>query len=131
MEAEAEILLADDDDVGRYVIATMLRRAGFEVRETVDGVQAVDEALRAPPDVAVLDVKMPGFDGFEACRRLKADPATQHVPVLLLSATFLNPDDQVEGLEVGADGYLTQPVEAPVLAATVRAFYTRDVSVSE
>ena len=121
MGAEAEILLADDNDVGRYVIATMLRRAGFEVRETVDGVQAVDEALRAPPDIAVLDVKMPGFDGFEACRRLKSDPATQHVPVLLLSATFLNPDDQVEGLEVGADGYLTQPVEAPVLAATVRA----------
>jgi serine phosphatase RsbU (regulator of sigma subunit)/FixJ family two-component response regulator len=121
MAAEAEILLADDNDVGRYVIATMLRRAGFEVRETVDGVQAIEEARRAPPDIAVLDVKMPGFDGFEACRQLKADPATRHVPVLLLSATFLNPDDQVEGLEVGADGYLTQPVEAPVLAATVRA----------
>ena len=64
---------------------------------------------------------MPGFDGFEACRLLKSDPATQHVPVLLLSATFLDSDDQVEGLEVGADSYLTQPVEAPVLAATVRA----------
>ena len=50
---------------------------------------AVDEALRAPPDVAVLDVKMPGFDGFEACRRLKADPATQHVPVLLLSGILI------------------------------------------
>jgi len=119
--AEADVLLADDDDVGRYVIATMLRRAGFDVRETVDGVEAVSEALRTPPDIAVLDVKMPGFDGFEACRRLKADPATKNVPILLLSATFLNTEHQVEGLEVGADGYLTQPVEAPVLAATVRA----------
>jgi len=121
MGTEAEILLADDNDVGRYVIATMLRRAGFAVREAVDGVQAVDEAQRVPPDIAVLDVKMPGMDGFEACRRLKAHPATEGVPILLLSATFLNPDHQVEGLEVGADGYLTQPVEAPVLAATVRA----------
>jgi len=118
---EAEILLADDDDVGRYVVATMLRRAGFAVREAMDGVQAVADALRAPPDLAVLDVKMPGYDGFEACRLLKADPATRHVPVLLLSATFLDSDHQVEGLETGADSYLTQPVEAPVLAATVRS----------
>ncbi len=121
MAPEAEILLADDDDVGRYVVATMLRRAGFAVREAMDGVQAVTEALRAPPDLAVLDVKMPGYDGFEACRLLKADPATRHVPVLLLSATFLDSDHQVEGLETGADSYLTQPVEAPVLAATVRS----------
>ena len=121
MAPEAEILLADDDDVGRYVVATMLRRAGFAVREAMDGVQAVADALRAPPDLAVLDVKMPGYDGFEACRLLKADPATRHVPVLLLSATFLDSDHQVEGLETGADSYLTQPVEAPVLAATVRS----------
>jgi hypothetical protein len=64
---------------------------------------------------------MPGVDGFEACRRLKSDEVTRHIPVLMLSATFLETDAHVEGLETGADGYLTQPVEAPVLAATVRA----------
>lgn len=121
MGAEADILLADDDDVGRYVVATMLRRAGFAVREVSDGTEAVDEARREPPDLAILDVKMPAMDGFEACRRLKAYEGTGDVPVLLLSATFLETEAQVAGLETGADAYLTQPVEAPVLAATVRS----------
>ena len=121
MPPEPDILLADDDDVGRYVIATMLRRAGFRVREAADGAQAVDEAVRNPPALALLDVKMPVMDGFEACRRLKSHERTRHVPVLLLSATFMDTEAQVEGLETGADAYLTQPVEAPVLAATVRS----------
>ncbi|MDA0180225.1 SpoIIE family protein phosphatase [Solirubrobacter phytolaccae] len=115
------ILLADDDDIGRYVIATMLRRAGFVVTEVADGRSAVSAVLASPPDVAVLDVKMPGLDGFEACRRIKSHEDTRHVPVLMLSATFLETDAQVEGLETGADVYLTQPVEAPVLAATIRS----------
>src|SRR3954452_8721632 len=118
---EPAILLADDDDVGRYVVATMLRRAVFKVREVADGVAAVESARADLPDLVVLDVKMPGLDGFEACRRIKSDEATRHLPVLMLSATFLETEAQVEGLETGADGYLTQPVEAPVLAATIRS----------
>ncbi|MGZ4268496.1 MAG: SpoIIE family protein phosphatase [Solirubrobacteraceae bacterium] len=121
MRVDPDILLADDDDVGRYVIATMLRRAGFAVRETSDGAQAVSAALQRPPALALLDVKMPVMNGFEACRRLKSHERTRHVPVLLLSATFMDTEAQVEGLETGADAYLTQPVEAPVLAATVRS----------
>ncbi len=118
---ETVVLLADDDDVGRYVIATMLRRSGFTVREVSDGVAAVETAATELPDLAILDVKMPGYDGFEACRKLKSAESTQHIPVLMLSATFLETDAHVEGLETGADAYLTQPVEAPVLAATVRS----------
>lgn len=121
MTGEPTILLADDDEVGRYVIATMLRRAGFAVREVADGLQAVSAVLADPPDIAVLDVKMPGLDGFEACRRIKSNEATRHIPVLMLSATFMETEAQVEGLETGADVYLTQPVEAPVLAATIRS----------
>jgi CheY-like chemotaxis protein/serine phosphatase RsbU (regulator of sigma subunit) len=119
--AETSVLLADDDDIGRYVVATVLRRAGFAVREVPDGFQAVSSAKADPPDLAILDVKMPGMDGFAACRELKSDPATRHIPVLMLSATFLESEARVEGLETGADAYLTQPVEAPVLAATVRS----------
>src|SRR4051812_12794185 len=121
MPARPTILLADDDDVGRYVIATMLRRAGFVVNEVADGLQAVEAVSGEPPDLAVLDVKMPGLTGFEACRRIKSDEASRHIPVLLLSATFLETEAQVEGLDTGADAYLTQPVEAPVLAATIRS----------
>jgi CheY-like chemotaxis protein len=121
MAAETLVLLADDDDVGRYVIATMLRRAGFRVHEVADGIAALEAAASEAPDVVILDVKMPGLDGFAACRRIKSDPALRHLPVLLLSATFLETEAHVEGLETGADAYLTQPVEAPVLAATIRA----------
>src|SRR4051794_19300778 len=99
----------------------MLRRAGFVVNEVADGLQAVEAVSGEPPDLAVLDVKMPGLTGFEACRRIKSDEASRHIPVLLLSATFLDTEAQVEGLETGADAYLTQPVEAPVLAATIRS----------
>ncbi|MEA2296696.1 MAG: hypothetical protein QOE86_4335 [Solirubrobacteraceae bacterium] len=99
----------------------MLRRAGFAVREVSNGAEAVEAAQERPPDIAVLDVRMPVVDGFEACRRMKEQPATANVPVLMLSATFLETEAQVEGLETGADAYLTQPVEAPVLAATIRA----------
>src|SRR3954454_18737210 len=86
MGLEPRILLADDDDIGRYVVATMLRRAGFVVSEVADGLDAVRAVTAQQPDIAVLDVKMPGLDGFEACRRLKSDEATRHIPVLMLSA---------------------------------------------
>ena len=89
MRSAPTILLADDDEVGRYVIATMLRRSGFTVTEVADGLSAVSAALAAPPDLAVLDVKMPGLDGFEACRRIKSHDDTKHIPVLMLSATFM------------------------------------------
>jgi CheY-like chemotaxis protein len=121
MTSAPSILLADDDEIGRYVVATMLRRAGFDVREVADGIAAVEAVLADPPDLAVLDVKMPGYDGFEACRRIKSHEATRHIPVLMLSATFMETEAQVEGLETGAEAYLTQPVEAPVLAATIRS----------
>jgi DNA-binding response OmpR family regulator len=121
MAEPTEILLADDSDVGRYVIATMLRRAGFSVREVADGIEAIEQVVRDPPDLAIFDVKMPGADGLEACRRIKSNAGTSHVPVLLLSATFLEAADQVEGLDIGADAYLTQPVEAPVLIASINS----------
>ena len=127
-----EILLADDSEVGRYVIATTLRRAGFEVREVSDGTDALREVKLRPPDLAVLDVKMPGLNGLELCARIKSDPEVSFVPVLLLSATFLDTADRVEGLDLGADAYLTQPVEAPVLIASIRSLLrTRAAERSE
>jgi len=91
------------------------------VREVEDGLAAVAAARAEAPDIAILDVKMPGLDGFEACRKLKSADETRHIPVLMLSATFIESEAHVEGLETGADAYLTQPVEAPVLAATLRS----------
>ena len=70
----------------------------------------------------VLDVNLPDIDGFEVCRRLRASPQTARTPVIHLSATFVNDGDKVQGLDAGADGYITHPVEPPVLIATVNAF---------
>jgi len=118
-EQKTRVLVIDDNEVKRYTITHTLRSAGFAVLEGASAADALRLALQAT--LVVLDVKMPDLDGFEVCRQLKANPATAHVPVLLLSATFIGTESQVKGLESGADAYLTDATEPPVLVATVRA----------
>jgi hypothetical protein len=112
------ILAVDDNPAALYATSRVLRSAGYEVIEVATGAAA----LRAAPgvDLIVLDVNLPDIDGFEVCRRLRESPQTAQVPVLHLSATFTNSADFAQGFEAGADGYLTRPVEPPVLLATVR-----------
>jgi hypothetical protein len=115
------ILVVDDNPATLYTTARVLRGAGFKVVEAPTGLEAVERA-RQGVDLVVLDVNLPDIDGFEVCRRVRSDPATARLPVIHLSATFVQDTDKVHGLEVGADGYLTHPVEPPVLVATVNAF---------
>lgn len=115
------ILHVDDNDAKRYVHTRMLKRAGFEVVEATTGTQALDLLPEIKPDLVVLDVKLPDIHGFEVCRKIKANPATASIPVLHLSASFINSEDKAQGLEGGADGYLVQPVEQRELIATVNA----------
>jgi hypothetical protein len=112
------ILAVDDNPAALYATSRVLRSAGYEVIEVTTGAAA----LRAAPgtDLVVLDVNLPDIDGFEVCRRLRADAEAAQIPVLHLSATFTNSADYAQGFEAGADGYLTRPVEPPVLLATVR-----------
>ncbi|MDP8985484.1 MAG: response regulator [Pseudomonadota bacterium] len=112
------ILAVDDDAAALYATSRVLRSAGYEVVEVTTGAAAMAAAPDA--DLIVLDVNLPDIDGFEVCRRLRSRPETSHLPVLHLSATFTNSADFVLGFEAGADSYLTRPVEAPVLLATVR-----------
>jgi PAS domain S-box-containing protein len=114
------ILVVDDNPATLYSTSRILTAAGFRVVEAVNGQEAVD---RSPGvHLVVLDVNLPDFDGFEVCRRIRANPHTARVPVVHLSATFVKDVDKVHGLDAGADGYLTHPVEPPVLVATVNAF---------
>jgi PAS domain S-box-containing protein len=115
------ILHVDDNEANRYTTNRMLRRAGFNVIEAVTGEAALQLVDQARPDLIILDVKLPGINGFEVCRRLKANPATAFIPVLHLSASFVDSRDKAQGLDSGADGYLAQPVEPIELIATVRA----------
>jgi CheY-like chemotaxis protein len=115
------LLVVDDDDPARYAKARLLRRAGYTVHEARTGSEALDVVRRMRPRLVCLDVHLPDFNGFEVCRRIKADAPTASTLVLQMSATFVKGSDVVEGLEGGADSYLTEPFEPPVLLATVRA----------
>jgi PAS domain S-box-containing protein len=117
----ATVLVVDDNPSKRYAVGRLLRASGFLVMEAANGQDALDLALRKP-DAIVLDVNLPDIDGFEVCRIIRGREKDVRTPIIHLSATFVETGDKVIGLEGGADGYLTHPVEAPVLVATVNAF---------
>ena len=114
------ILVVDDNPATLYATSRIVKAAGFEVLQAESGNQAL--ALAAQADLVVLDVNLPDIDGFQVCRELRAKPETARTPVLHLSATFVKDVHKVQGLDAGADGYLTHPVEPPVLIATINAF---------
>ena len=117
-----KILLVDDTDANRYAMSRLLRKEGFLVIEAASGREALQLAAAQPqPDLIVLDIRLPDLSGFEICAQLKEHPATMATPVLQLSAVYVRDEDKVQGLQSGADSYLTGPVEPPVLLATVRA----------
>ncbi|HEX5746489.1 MAG TPA: response regulator [Archangium sp.] len=118
---ETILLNINDNEANRYAVTRMLRAAGFQVREGGTGAEALRLAAEVRPDLIVLDVKLPDLNGIEVCRRLKAEPRTAGIAVLHLSANYIRPENKVEGLESGADGYLAQPVDGGELLATVRA----------
>jgi PAS domain S-box-containing protein len=120
-EQPARIVVVDDNPASLYATSRVLRGAGFEVSEGINGEQAIALALKGP-DLVILDVNLPDIHGFEVCRMIRADPRTAHLPVIHVSATFVKGTDKAQGLDAGADGYLTHPVEPPVLIATVNAF---------
>ena len=115
------LLNVDDYDAARYTRTQHLERAGFRVREAASGAEALSLAAAERPSLVLLDVNLPDMSGFEVCRRLKREPRTAGTPVLHLSATYTNDAYKITGLEGGADGYLTEPVEPPVLIATIHA----------
>jgi len=115
------ILNVDDYTPGRYARTKMLQQSGFTVREAATGTDALTSAVEFNPALILLDVNLPDISGFEVCRQLRQNPATASTTVIHLSATYVDPDRQVEGLNAGADSYLVEPIEPAVLVATIRA----------
>ncbi|HEY5957885.1 MAG TPA: response regulator [Polyangiaceae bacterium] len=114
------ILNVDDTSTSRLVTSLILRQAGFDILEAQDGAEALKLA-KTKPQLILLDVNLPDLNGFEVCRRLKSNPTTKHIPVVHLSASYISSEDRVTGLDEGADGYLTQPVQPRELVATINA----------
>jgi PAS domain S-box-containing protein len=117
----ARVVVVDDNPATLYSTSHVLRAAGFDVTEGTTGAQALELATNGA-DILLLDVNLPDMHGFEVCRRLRDDSRTARLPVVHVSATFVKEIDKVQGLDAGGDGYLTHPVEPPVLVATVNAF---------
>lgn len=120
----ATVLLAEDDADIRLLVTLKLTQAGHQVRGFGDGLSAAADARERPPDLAVLDIMMPGMSGLEVCRGLRKDPATAHIPVILLTAQAQQADITA-GLAAGADGYIVKPFSPRDFMMRVNAMLTR------
>ncbi len=120
-----KILIVDDDIDSLKLIGLMLQRHGYEVMAASSGTQALQKAGADIPDLIILDVMMPDMDGYDVCRRLRAEQHTQAIPIIMFTAKTLV-DDKVAGFEAGADDYLTKPTHPAELASRVKAILARN-----
>ena len=123
-ERQARIAAVDDEAEVLRTIVAILEDAGFRVTAYPDGASALREIRNEPPDLVLLDLRMPPPDGIAVCRSLRAYPKTARVPIVVLTALVAEADE-IRGLEVGADDYLTKPIRPHVLIARIRAVLRR------
>lgn len=116
-----QILIVDDERSIRNILDFSLDAEGYRVFQAADGKEALEVAAAEMPDLIIMDVMMPELDGFESCRRLKADPRTRDIPVILLTARNTG-DDRRLGRQARADAYLTKPFSPQKLLETVHSF---------
>jgi PAS domain S-box-containing protein len=115
------ILNVDDNEGCRYAVSRILELNEFNVKEASTGADALRLARVEQPDLVLLDINLPDLNGYEVCRRLKAEPTTSRIPVLHITASYLTPSDMARGLESGAENYLVEPVEPELLIATINS----------
>ena len=114
------ILYVEDNEDNIYVIKNRLGRAGFTVLIATDGEQGISMATAERPDLILMDLRLPGLDGWEATRRIKAQPETRDIPIIALTAHAMT-GDREKALEAGCDDFDTKPVEMPRLLEKIRA----------
>lgn len=114
----ARVLVVDDSEAVRQLIAVNLELEGIHVEQCADGAEALARIAASPPDLVTLDVRMPTLDGFETVRRLRSDPSTARIPVVLVTGRA-SPADLALGERLGVDAYLVKPFEPAELVSTV------------
>jgi signal transduction histidine kinase/DNA-binding response OmpR family regulator len=117
----ARVLVVDDTEGNRYAVSRLLRGAGMQVRESATAADALRQLAAEVPDLVVLDINLPDASGHDVLQAIKGNPATAAVPVMHVSASLTSNADRARGLEVGADAYLTHPLDPDVFVATARA----------
>ena len=115
-----KVLVVDDDRSNVELLTRLMTREGYRVVSALNGALALDAVERERPDVVLMDVNMPGVDGFEACRRLKGDAATRLLPVILITGLTAT-EDRIRGIDAGADDFLSKPFAIDELRARVRS----------
>jgi CheY-like chemotaxis protein len=121
MTSRNVVLLVEDDPDTRQMYAQWLEFFGFNVAQAGNGLEGVESARRVHPDVVLMDVAMPKMDGLEATRRLKHDPQTADVPVVILSA-FASPQDRKRAFDAGADEFLAKPCDLDLVRARLEHY---------
>jgi DNA-binding response OmpR family regulator len=117
---KGEVLIVEDTPASLKLLSDLLTEAGYYVRQAPNGELALWSAQSRPPELILLDIRMPGIDGFEVCRRLKATPELSQVPVIFLSAQH-DTDDKVRGFELGAVDFIAKPFQAEEILARTDA----------
>jgi len=115
------ILVVEDHEDNRRILRDLLTSAGYETIEAVTGEEGVALADTHHPDLILMDIQLPGLDGYEATRRIKANPALRHIPVIAVTSYALSGDD-VKAREAGCDAYVTKPFSPRALLAKVREY---------
>lgn len=126
--AKARILIIDDEKEFIDTIAVRLKALRYDIIQALSGEEGLNKAHKEKPDLIILDLAMPGMDGFEVCEKLKVDRDCKAVPVVVLSAKF-QPNDIQFARELGADAYLTKPVDLKVLLTQIESFLGRKAGV--
>ena len=120
-----KIMIVEDEEGTRETWQEFFQGSGYDVFGAGDGQQALDMIRMNRPDIVLLDLRLPGLDGYQVCQRLKSDPLTSEIPVIMITAFLTGASDTVRGLEYGADDYLNKPVDLDVLAAKVNSVLRR------
>lgn len=115
---QKRILIVEDEESLLKLESILLTTKGYIVQGVANGIAALEAIAETPPDLVLLDVMLPGLDGFEVCQQIKNNPRTSHIPVILLTAKK-SPEDVARGKEVGADQYITKPFKSSMVVASI------------
>ncbi len=121
---QKKILIVEDEESLLKLESILLTTKGYLVQGATTGLAALDAVAAEPPDLILLDIMLPGLDGFEVCQRIKQNPETRSIPVILLTAKK-TPEDVARGEEVGADQYITKPFKSAMVMETIERFLSQ------